>query len=87
MRLDAWELAREASGEILALAEKNLDEFRDAYQKGQSSLLQVQRAQEQILEVRSAATQFVGDYHRAAAQVRFVTGNYPGLSADAYLSK
>lgn len=87
LRLDAWELAREASGEILALAEENLDEFRDAYQKGQSSLLQVQRAQEQILEVRSAATQFIGDYHRAAAQVRLVTGNYPGLSADAYLSK
>lgn len=87
LRLDAWELAREASGEILALAEKNLEEFRDAYTKGQSSLLQVQRAQEQILEVRSAATQFVGDYHRADAQVRFATGDYPGLAPSSHSSK
>lgn len=78
-RLDAWELARGASGEILSLAEKNLDDFNKAYQQGQASLLQVQRAQEQILEVRTAATAFSGDYHRAAARVRLVTGAYPGL--------
>jgi len=79
-RLDAWELARDASGEILGLAEKNLEDFNKAYQQGQTGLLQVQRAQEQILEVRTAATLFSGDYHRAAARVRLVTGAYPGLS-------
>ncbi len=80
LRADAWELAREASGEIMSLAERNLDEFRTAYQQGQASLVQVQRAQEQILEVRTAAAVFAADYHRAAAKVRLVTGQYPGLS-------
>ncbi|MEX2578772.1 MAG: TolC family protein [Verrucomicrobiales bacterium] len=78
-RRDAWDLAREASGDILGLAEQNLEEFRKAYQEGQASLLQVQRAQEQILEVRDAAIGFATDYHRADARVRFVTGDYPGL--------
>jgi cobalt-zinc-cadmium efflux system outer membrane protein len=79
-RTDAWNLAREASGEILGLAEKNLEEFRKAYQQGQASLIQVQRAQEQVLELKTGSLELVADYHRANAAVRLATGSYPGLS-------
>lgn len=79
-RSDAWELAREASGEILGLAEKNLEEFRKAYQQGQASLIQVQRAQEQVLELKTGSLELIADYHRANAAVRLATGSYPGLS-------
>lgn len=82
-RSDAWTLARDASGELLDLAGTNLDEFRKAYEQGQASLIQVQRAQEQVLELRTAALEFIADYHRAAAQVRLTTGDYPGLSLES----
>ncbi len=78
-RLATWKLASEASGEILDLAEGNFTEFQKAYQQGQASLLQVQRAQEQQLELETAAVRAVADYYRADAQLRFVTGDYPGL--------
>ena len=79
-RLDAWDLAREAGGELLTLAGENLAEFRKAYERGEATLTQVQKAQEQVLELRSAATAFTSDYHLAEARVRFVTGAYPGLN-------
>ena len=79
-RRDAWELATEASGELLDLAEQNLKEFRKAYQEGQASLIQVQRAQEQVLELQNASVEFTAEYHRAAARVRYVTGDYPNLN-------
>jgi len=79
-RLDSWELAREAGGELLDLAEENLAGFREAYGKGEATLTQVQKAQEQVLELRSAATTFLADYHLADARVRHVTGAYPGLT-------
>ena len=80
VRLDAWDLAREAGGELLTLAGENLTEFRKAYERGEATLTQVQKAQEQVLELRSAATAFTSDYHLAEARVRFVTGAYPGLN-------
>ena len=83
LRTDAWELARDASGELLDLAETNLEEFRKAYQQGQASLIQVQRAQEQVLELKTASLEFVSDYERAAARVRLVTGDYPGLAVPS----
>ncbi len=79
-RADAWSLAREASGEILDLAEENLEGFRTAYEQGQTSIIKVQTAQEQILELRTAAINFGAAYHRASARVRKATGSYPGLS-------
>ncbi len=79
-RLDSWKLAREAGGELLGLAEENLTGFREAYAKGEATLTQVQKAQEQVLELRSAATTFLADYHLAEARVRYVTGAYPGLT-------
>lgn len=78
-RLANWALASEASGEVLSLAEENFSEFQKAYQQGQASLLQVQRAQEQQLELETAAVEAIAEYYRADAQLRFVTGDYPGL--------
>jgi len=76
---DAHALAAQASGEVIELAEKNLAEFRTVYEQGQASLLQVQRAQEQLLELHNASLGFVEDYHLSEARLRFVTGNYPGI--------
>jgi hypothetical protein len=42
----------------------------------------VRQAQEQLLEVRGAALDFLTDYHRAEARVRLVTGAYPGLATS-----
>ncbi len=79
-RLDSWQLAHEARGELLDLAEENLTGFRAAYEKGEATLTQVQKAQEQVLQLRAAAAGFLADYHLADARVRFVTGAYPGLT-------
>lgn len=73
------ELAREAAGEPLRLAEKNLTDFREAHQKGQASLLQVQRAQEQVLELEHAAIALRRDFHLARAALRHAAAGYPGL--------
>lgn len=86
-RLDSWELAREAGGDLLVLAEENLTGFRDAYGKGEATLAQVQKAQEQVLELRAAATNFLADYHLAEARVRYVTGAYPGLALSRSSAK
>lgn len=82
-RLSAWSLAKEASSEILVLAEKNLADFRRAYENGQASLLQVQRAQEQLLELQTARTDFERDYFIADAAVRFATAGYSNLAPPA----
>jgi len=76
---DAHVLAAEASGTVIELAEKNLADFRSIYEQGQASLLQVQRAQEQLLELHNASLAFVEDYHLSEARLRFVTGNYPRI--------
>lgn len=86
-RLDSWELASEAGGELLALAETNLAEFRNAYERGEATLIQVQNAQEQVLKLQSTATTFLSDYHLAEARVRYVTGAYPGISLSRQISK
>ena len=74
---DAWRLAKEASGEILQLAQKNLADSQSAYRQGQSSLLQAQRAQEQLLAQKNAALEAIVNYHLAKARLRAVVGDYP----------
>lgn len=81
-RSDTWNLARDASDELLSLAEKNEEEFRKAYQQGQASLIQVQRAQEQVLELKHTILEFLAAYHEAEANVRLATGAYPGLTIE-----
>ena len=77
--LDAWRLAKEASGEILQLAEKNVVDFQAAYRQGQTSLLQTQRVQEQLLELKNAALEAIVNYHLAKARLREVVGDYPKM--------
>jgi cobalt-zinc-cadmium efflux system outer membrane protein len=84
---DAWGLARETGGEVMDLAEQNLTEFRQAYAQGQASLIEVQRAQEQILELRKASLDALSAWHQAEAKVRYVTGAYPGLSLPSDSAK
>ncbi len=78
-RQAAYVSAAEASGEVLDLAEKNLADFRTAYENGQASLLQVQRAQEQLLELQTAAFDLLRDYHLSDAEVKHVSGYYSDL--------
>lgn len=82
-RLNAWNLASDSSGELLELAEKNLSEFQKAQQQGQASLLQVQQAQEQLLQLKNASLDFIADYHRASARLRKAIGAYPGLESSS----
>lgn len=86
-RLDAWKLARESAGELPALAEEQLAEVRKAHGNGEATFLQVRQAQEQLLEVRRAALDFLTDYHLAGARVRLATGAYPGLETSSQNEK
>lgn len=69
-RMTAYAAAREAAGEILDLADQNLKDFRDAYVEGQAEFVQVQRAQEQKLELEKAALELAREYHLADAAVK-----------------
>ena len=76
-RQAAYKLARSAQGEALPLAKKNLDGFKAAQQMGQASLLQVQRAQTQLLQLENAALDLQKNYDLLDAEVRFIAGSYP----------
>ncbi len=78
---DSWQLAKEASGEILQLAEQNLADFQSAYRQGQTSLLQVQRAQEQFLKQKNTALETIVNFHLTKARLREVMGDYPVLES------
>ena len=69
-RSAAYEAAQEASGEILELADANLRGFREAYGVGQAGFVQVQRAQEQKLEIEKTALDLAREYHLADAAVK-----------------
>lgn len=86
-RLANWKLAREASGEVLVLADENFKEFEKAYREGQATFLQVQRAQEQQYELQISALEAIAEYYRADARLKFVTGNYPGVILGVESSK
>ena len=74
-------MATEATGEILEIAAENLKGFQDAYTAGQASFVQVQRAQEQMLDLEKASLELAREYHLAAAAVQYVT------AADAFTWK
>lgn len=86
-RLDAWNLAKEAADELPALAKEQLEEVRKAHANGEATFLQVRQAQEQLLEVRRGALDFLTDYHLAEARVRLATGAYPGLQSSSQNQK
>ena len=79
-RKDTFEAARDASGKVLQLAESNLQGYREAYSAGQASFTQVQRAQEQKLELEKAALELTREYHLAELALKFAT------AADTYSS-
>lgn len=78
-RLAAYKLAKSAKTEALPLAQKNLDEFKKAQQGGRAdvSLLQVQQAQTQLLQLENAALDLEKNYELLDAEVRFIAGTYP----------
>ena len=73
----AYSLAAAARGEVSKLAEKSLADLKVAYESGQASLIQVQRAQAQLLELETSALELETEFHLAAAKVRFLLGTYP----------
>ena len=71
---DNWETAQAASGDILEAAHKNYDDSRIAYLDGQIGLLQVQLAQEQLLELEHESIEAIFRYHQSLVQLRKTTG-------------
>jgi cobalt-zinc-cadmium efflux system outer membrane protein len=71
---DNWETARAASGDILNAARKNYDATRLAYLDGQVSLIQVQRAQEQLLELEQDSLQAIVRFHQSYVQLQKTSG-------------
>jgi len=71
---DNWAIARTADTEILQLARKSYDDYRLAYLDGQVSLLQVQRALEQLNELEEQALKATVLYHQSQIQLRRLSG-------------
>ncbi len=80
----AHELSLSAGGEALELAKKNFIDFKAAQQTGQASLLQVQQAQTQLLQLENSALEFQTNYHITETEVRFIAGTYPLPQPSAY---
>ncbi len=78
-RASSWKLAHDSTGRDLKLAHDNFDEFRTAYENAQVSVIQVQRAQEQLLELATVAVELQREFHLADAQLRFVRAAYANL--------
>ena len=78
-RVEAYDLARSASGDLLDLAHENHKALKKAQADGQAGFLEVQRAQEQLLDLQAAAVELAAGYHRADAEVRFASADYPVL--------
>ncbi len=75
----SWKLARDSTGSDLKLAHDNFTDFRKAYENAQVSVVQVQRAQEQLLQLATAAVELQREFHLADANLRFVRGAYANL--------
>jgi outer membrane protein TolC len=59
------------------MAKKNFENFRAAQQNGQASLLQVQQAQAQLLQLETSTLALRNSYLLLDAEVRFIAGTYP----------
>jgi len=79
LRSAAWKIASETIEKDVRLANENFEAFKKAYENGQVSIIQVQRAQEQLIELENTALKLQREYHLAEATVRFVCGAYPDL--------
>jgi len=76
-RKAAHQLVTSANEGALPLAKKNFEEFRTAQQSGQASLLQVQQAQAQLMQLETSTLALRNNYHLLDAEVRFIAGTYP----------
>ena len=76
-RRAAYQLVAAAGGEALPLAQENLEQFKAAQQSGQATLLQVQQAQQQLLQIETSTLDLRKNYHDLDAEVRFIAGDYP----------
>ncbi|MCF6313388.1 MAG: TolC family protein [Verrucomicrobiales bacterium] len=82
-RSAAWKLANIAAEKDVQLANQNYQDFKAAYENGQVSIIQVQRSQEQLIQLETVALQLQRSYHLADAAVRFTRGDYPSLKAPS----
>ena len=78
-RQSQYELTKEMSDTVLVLAEENFELLRSAFQSGQASLIQLQQAQEQLLELKMRSLESCAAHCLAEADFRFVRGEYPGV--------
>ncbi len=76
-RHDTYLLLKSTQSDALPLAEKNLTDLRTAQQNGQANLIQIQRAQEQLLKLHTSAIELHNTYDLLDAKVRFLSGTYP----------
>ena len=76
-RRDAFQLLSSTSSQAVPLAQKNLTDFRAAQQTGQATLIQIQRAQEQLLKLQTSVIELRNTYDLLDAKVRFLSGTYP----------
>lgn len=79
VRNELLNLAREAAGDTLALAEENLEAIGNAYRNGQIELFKYQRAQEQILEAKLSGLEARETYHTAEADLREAAAGDPRI--------
>ena len=71
---DNWDIAHIANGEILQMAKKSYNDYQLAYLDGQVSLLQVQRALEQLHELEEEALKASVLYHQSHIQLQKISG-------------
>jgi cobalt-zinc-cadmium efflux system outer membrane protein len=76
-RKAAHDLVKSATEGALPMAKKNFENFRAAQQNGQASLLQVQQAQAQLLQLETSTLALRNSYLLLDAEVRFIAGTYP----------
>ena len=79
LRKSSFALAQEMASDILVLAEQNFKALVEAFEAGQVSLLQVQQAQGQLLDVKTTSLETTASFFEAAAQFRFIQGDYPAI--------
>jgi len=72
----AHRLAQEATGDLLELAKSNFADIQRASQSGQVGFLQVQLAQEQLLQIETTAINLLEAFLVADAEVRFHASEY-----------
>lgn len=87
---ESWSIASLSGGPVLALARKNYEALRSAHAQGQVAFVDVQRAQERMIELETVAVESAQALALAEIELRAALGDGPWnhvtedpLSADA----